>query len=168
MFRSHFLSLLLAATAFAQVAAVTVGEAKQLSFMREEEKMARDLYRHFYQKYNLAIFDRIARSEQAHFDAIGQLLARYAVADPAANLPEGTFANANLQALYHQLAAKGDLSLRDALDVGVLVEKTDIADLETSLKATAKPDLKRVFQNLMAASYNHLEAFEECWQVSAQ
>ena len=168
MFRSHFLGFLLAATAFAQVAAVTAEEAKQLAFMREEEKLARDLYRHFYQKYNLAVFDRIARSEQAHFDAIGQLLARYQVADPAANLPEGNYANSDLQALYQQLAAKGDLSLRDALDVGVIVEKTDIADLETSLKATVKADMKRVFQNLMAASYNHLEAFEECWQVSAQ
>lgn len=168
MFRNHFLGFLLAVTSWAQVAPVTVEEAKQLSLMREEEKMARDLYRHFYQKYNLAVFDRIARSEQAHFDAIGQLLTRYAVADPAANLPEGTFANADLQALYQQLAAKGDLSLRDALDVGVIVEKTDIADLEVSLKATGKADLKRVFQNLMAASYNHLEAFEECWQISAQ
>lgn len=168
MFRSHFLGLLLAGAAFAQLAAVTAEEAKQLTFMREEEKMARDLYRHFYQKYNLALFDRIARSEQAHFDAMGQLLSRYAVADPAANQPEGVFVNPDLQALYQQLAAKGDLSVRDALEVGALVEKTDIADLETSLKATGKADMRRVFQNLMAASYNHLEAFEECWQVSAQ
>jgi len=75
-------------------------------------------------------------------------LTRYNLADPAANQPGGVNTN--------------------ALVVGALVEKTDIADLETSLKATVRAGIKRVFNNLMAASYNHLEAFEECRQVSAQ
>lgn len=176
MFRSTFLSLTLAAAAFAQggpnvpisTVALTADEAKQLTFMREEEKLARDLYQRFFRKYNISIFDRISKSEQAHFDAIGNLLTRYNLADPAANQPEGVYTNADLQALFQQLAAKGDQTLKDALEVGALVEKTDIADLETSLKSTVKADIKRVFNNLMAASYNHLEAFEECWQVSAQ
>ncbi len=176
MFRSQILGLVMAAAAFAQggpgtpvvVAAATAEEAKQLTFMREEEKMARDLYRRFFAKYNVAIFDRIAKSEQTHFEAVGRLLERYNLADPAADLKDGEFRNADLQALYQQLAAKGDASLADALAVGALVEKTDIADLENSLKVVEKFDIKRVFHNLMAASYSHLEAFEECWQVSAQ
>jgi hypothetical protein len=65
-----------------------------------------------------------------------------------------------LNALYNQLVAKGLQSAQDALAVGVLIEKKDISDLETALTSTAKFDIKRVFNNLMNGSYNHLEAFE--------
>lgn len=55
---------------------------------------------------------------------------------------------------------KGMASVKDALEVGVLIEKTDIADLEAAIEAAVKPTLERLYTNLVAASYNHLEAFE--------
>jgi hypothetical protein len=128
--------------------------------MREEEKLARDVYQQLAKKWNLVTFENIAASEQNHFDALGTLLTRYSVADPAQGLAAGVYSNAKLSALYNELMAKGTKSSQDALEVGLLIEKADIADLEAALKGTAKLDVKRVYTNLMNASYNHLEAFE--------
>ena len=44
--------------------------------------------------------------------------------------------------------------------LGVIIEETDIEDLENALKIAIHKDVKRVFSNLMAGSYNHLAAFE--------
>jgi hypothetical protein len=139
---------------------LTAAESQWLTFMREEEKLARDVYQQLYEKWNVIAFQNIATSEQNHFDAIGVLLTRYGVADPAQNNPAGVYTDANLNALYNELLARGTLSLQDALEVGVLIEQKDIADLETALKDTSKTDIKRVYTNLMNASYNHLDAFE--------
>lgn len=150
----------------APTAPLTADETQWLRFMREEEKLARDVYQQLFKKWNLVVFDNIAASEQAHFDALGTLLTRYGVADPAlANA--GVYSSAKLNTLYNELMAKGMKSAQDALEVGALIEKTDIADLESSLKGTTKLDLKRVYTNLMAPSYNHLEAFETICTVTA-
>lgn len=138
----------------------TADEIRVLTFMREEEKLARDVYRFLYDQWGISAFDRIAQSEQRHFDSIGALLARYQIADPAAATAPGVYANEAFTKMYAELTAKGSLSLKDALEVGVLIEKTDIDDLEKALPATAKFDIKQVFTNLMLGSFNHLEAFE--------
>jgi hypothetical protein len=143
----------------AVVQPLTAAETDWLKFMREEEKLARDLYQQLYQKWNLVIFRNISASEQAHFNTIGVLVARYGIPDPAQSAP-GVYSDARLNALYNDLLARGMRSAQDALEIGTLVEKKDIADLEAALKETAKPDIKRVYANLMNASYNHLEAFE--------
>lgn len=130
-----------------------------MQFMREEEKLARDVYKALFDKSQLVVFQNITTSEDIHFNAIGTLLARYGVADPA-QAAAGVYSDPALNALYNQLMAKGLQSAQDSLEVGVLIEKKDIADLETALKATAKFDFKRVFNNLMNGSYNHLDAFE--------
>ena len=138
----------------------TADEIKWLTYMREEEKLARDVYQQLNAKWNLRVFENIARSEERHFESVGVLLARYSVKDPAANTAPGVFANQKLMALYNQLMAKGLVSLKDALEVGVLIEKTDIDDLESALKATTKTDVKTVFTNLLSGSLTHQDAFE--------
>lgn len=95
-------------------------------------------------------------------------MARHGVEDPSANLGQGLFSNEELQALYNEFIAKGLLSVQDALEVGVLIEQTDIADLEGTLDVITRFDIKRVFTNLLNGSYNHLEAFESgCDLVAA-
>jgi hypothetical protein len=155
-------------TGIVTVTPLSDSEAQTLKFMREEEKLARDVYDALFKKWNLITFQNIAASEQAHFDALGTLLTRYSVTDPAQGLAAGVYSNTKLSALYNELMAKGTKSVQDALEVGVLIEKTDIADLETALKGTAKLDVKRVYTNLMSGSYNHLEAFENgCYLLTA-
>ncbi len=149
------------------VVPVTAEEVRWLAYMREEEKLARDVYEQLLAKWGLSIFRNIAMSEEQHHTAIGTLLVRYSVPDPALNKPTGVYVDAKLAALYSQLMAKGLQSAKDALEVGVLIEKTDIADLEAALKSTVKLDIKRVYTNLMNGSYNHLEAFETTLEITA-
>ena len=144
----------------------TPEEIQSLTFMREEEKLARDVYRVLFERWNYAAFDRIAASEQQHFATIGTLLTRYNIPDPAATDTPGVFADPKLTTLYAELTAKGALSLKDALEVGVMIEKVDIADLSAA-NTTTKLDIKRVFTNLMLGSFNHLDAFESALELLA-
>ncbi|MBI4907039.1 MAG: DUF2202 domain-containing protein [Acidobacteria bacterium] len=144
---------------------LTPEETKVLQFMREEEKMARDVYTALYEKWNLRIFDNIAKSEARHFEAVGSFLAAYGVEDPAANLPAGVYKNETLTALYAKLMEQGTASVEGALAAGVAIEKQDIADLESALVGTAKVDLKTMYTNLTAGSLSHLEAFETTLEI---
>ena len=54
------------ATASSATAIADDTRTADLSFSRDEERMARDLYTLFGQTYDAAIFDRIAASEQQH------------------------------------------------------------------------------------------------------
>lgn len=132
-------------------------EAAALLYMREEEKLARDVYNQMYALWGQPVFQNIAASEQTHTDEIKLLLDRYGLADPA--LDPGQFTDANLQALYNQLIAQGSVSVTEALNVGALVEQTDIADLQARLAQTDNADIQLVYNNLMNASYSHLAAF---------
>jgi hypothetical protein len=136
-------------------------EGAALVYMRQEEKMARDLYLLFADRFGERPFARIAEAEQRHMDLVGTLLARYGIADPIAGLPEGLFADAGLQALYDVLAATGRESRTAALTVGALVEETDLADLLHDLEIADNRDLDAVFQNLAKGSRNHLRAYVE-------
>src|SRR5664279_350422 len=133
--------------------------AADRAYSRDEERMARDLYTLFGQTYDAAIFDRIAASEQQHFDTVGTLLTTYAVADPAAGRPAGTYASADVQKLYDQWKAQGLTSVQEAYEAGVALEHTDIADLRKLLARNSDSDVHRVFSHLLAASQHHLAAF---------
>ena len=132
-------------------------ETASLLFMREEEKLARDVYNTLFTTWGVQTFQNIASSEQMHMDEIKTLLDRYALTDPA--LAPGQFTDPALQALYNQLIAQGSLSIGDALKVGGAVEEIDILDLQTRLTQTDNADIQLVYTNLMNGSYNHLQAF---------
>ena len=135
------------------------GEKKDLLFMREEEKLARDVYLTLYKIWGAQIFANIARSEQTHTDAVKMLLEKYGLPDPAAGKDIGEFTNPELQELYNKLVEEGSKSLVDALKVGALIEEKDIIDLKKAINETDNPDIKLVYENLMRGSRNHLRAF---------
>jgi len=127
-----------------------------LIYMYEEEKVARDVYNYFYAKYGFRIFTNIASSEQQHMDAVKALLDKYEITYPS--LAAGDFEDASLQSLYDNLTAQGDVSLSAALEVGVLIEETDIDDLNERI-IDAPADVEIIYTNLLNGSYNHLNAF---------
>lgn len=133
--------------------------AADLLFMREEEKLAHDLYVALYEKWGLRPFANISASEQRHVESMLTLMNAYGIADSASDNAAGVFDNSALQALYDELLAKGSASVADALAVGVLVEQTDIADLQSRITDTTPADVRAAYENLMAASYSHLDAF---------
>ena len=138
---------------------LSTAEEKDLMLFREEEKLARDVYQALFAKWGVRIFNNIAVSEQRHFDAIGILIERYGLKDPA-QPTAGVFADPDLQQLYYDLIAKGDVSLLDALQVGVVIEEKDIKDLKAAMAITDNKDVLRVYSNLLNGSLNHLSAFD--------
>jgi hypothetical protein len=134
-------------------------EKQDLIFMREEEKLARDVYLTLYDKWGTAVFASIATSEQQHMDAILNLLNTYKLADPAAGKLVGEFVNPELQALYDALIERGSQSVLEALKVGGVIEETDIEDLTAAMETSRLSKIDNVYSNLLDGSYNHLRAF---------
>jgi hypothetical protein len=139
------------------VTALTQDEIDGLVWMREEEKLARDVYLAMYDLWGRPVFSNIASSEQTHMDAVLQLLDRHGIEDPAADTLEGGFTNPDLQNVYDELVAQGSRSLEAALTVGATIEDLDIADLRE--RATETPDIALVYANLEKGSRNHMRAF---------
>ena len=134
-------------------------EIAGLMKMREEEKLARDVYEYFYEKYEMKIFGNIAESEKTHMFAVKAMIDKYQLEDPADNSPAGEFKSNDLQEIYDLLITKGNTSLTEALIVGAIIEDLDIADLDELLTKTSNQDLKYVYENLNLGSRNHLRAF---------
>lgn len=138
---------------------LTQEEAASLLFMREEEKLARDVYLTLGGLYPIPVFQNIAQSETQHMAAVAQLLSAYGLPDPAQGQGVGAFANPELARLYQELVAQGRTSLEAALRVGAYIEELDIQDLRARLAQTQRPDIQAVYQNLLQGSWNHLRAF---------
>ena len=139
--------------------ALTTEESQGLIHMRQEEKLARDVYLTLGEKWDTPIFAHIARSESRHMAAVAGLLARHDVADPVAKDVRGEFADPQLRQLYRTLVADGLKSHADAIQVGIQIEELDIADLQANLLKVRQPDIQTVYQNLLRASEQHLRAF---------
>ncbi len=133
-------------------------EIEGLILMREEEKLAQDVYLHFYGIYGEAIFQNIANSETSHTNAVANLLVGYEIEDPALD-GEGNFSNPDLAALYASLITEGEKGLVEALTIGATIEDLDIFDLKELLAVTENSDVIRVYENLQAGSENHMRAF---------
>jgi hypothetical protein len=146
-------------SAIIETTAIDSETAENLVFMYQEEKVARDTYEKMYELWKNRVFSRIASSEQRHMDAIEKLLVSHSIPVPVIEDTRGVFENEELQALYDDLIEQGSISLEEALRVGVVVEETDIADLEERI-VNAPADVQRVFSNLLRGSNNHLRAFE--------
>jgi hypothetical protein len=152
--RSGELQSLLAAIPKQQLSAT---DEAGLVYMREEEKLARDVYTALGAKWGVGIFSNIAKAEQTHTDAVKALLDRYGINDPTTGKAAGEFTDPRIQALYNDLVKQGDKSLVDALTVGAAIEDLDIADLQE--RASSARDIQLVYDNLEKGSRNHLRAF---------
>jgi len=139
---------------------ITPEIAAGIQYMREEEKVARDVYIALGNLWGSQVFKNISASEQKHMDALKTIIDRYGLTDPVGSNKEGLFTNSDLQKLYNDLVAEGSKSLKDALLVGKLIEEVDIKDIDDRLIAvTSGTDIAYVYQNLKSGSLNHLNAF---------
>ena len=157
----------------AQITALTTSLSSLLSsdlqadllFMWEEERLARDVYNAMYAKWGSKIFTNIATNgEQTHINSIKSMIDKYAVSITGYTEPAvaGVFINQDLQSLYNALVAKGNVSVTEAYNVGILIENTDIADLDKRLLPVDLPaDIRAVYENLRKGSESHLAAFNK-------
>ena len=138
--------------------APSMPEIELLQFMREEEKLAHDVYVVMYQKWSQPLFNNIAQSEQTHMDQIKCFLDAYQLSDPL-QADNGKFTDPDLQSLYDNLVIRGQSSLSEALRVGAMIEEVDIGDLQDAIANSNIAEVKIMYGNLMAGSENHLRAF---------
>lgn len=137
---------------------LTQSEIDDLNFLREEEKLARDVYLFSYNKYQSEIFNSISQSEQKHMDSVLKLMTKYGIPDSAAT-EIGVFNNSNLQSLYTALTTQSDISVIEALKVGATIEDLDINDIDDFIINTTKSDLLKVYDNLTCGSKNHIRSY---------
>lgn len=130
-----------------------------LLYMREEEKLARDVYLALYERWGARTFLNIAKAEQQHMDAVGALLAARNIEDPVAGSTAGEFKNVDLAALYTSLVEQGMKSIQEAYLVGAIIEDLDIYDLKEYLSKTTDEAEIWVYTNLLKGSENHMRAF---------
>ena len=159
-------------------------EASHLTFMREEEKLARDVYLTLAALYpNQSVFDTIATtSEQTHTDTLRDKLALFNLPDPnpdANDLPDsiGVFLGAEwgwyFTEKFAALTAMGSTSELSALYVGAFIEELDMRDIgicpqvmvdggypnPCGLEYTDASALRNAYRSLIDGSENHLRAY---------
>ncbi len=130
----------------------------QLLYLIEEEKLAHDVYSKMYELWGARVFGNILQSESTHQSQVLGLLQTRGIADPRST-EIGVFTNKELQALYTSLIKKGNLSTKNAYEVGVIIEEKDIKDINTQLKTAVDDDVVTTLESLRRGSENHLRAF---------
>jgi hypothetical protein len=138
---------------------LSVEELNSLAFLREEEKLAMDVYITLYNKWGVKIFDNISKSENTHMSLVLSLLTKYDLPDPVGSNTVGIFKNTHLQALYNQLVLEGNKSPLNAYIVGATIEDLDLFDLKTALLKIDNQDIRYVFDMLAKGSRNHMRSF---------
>lgn len=138
---------------------LSAAEVESLYYMREEEKLARDVYLALYDIWTNDIFSNIAASEQAHTGAVKALIEKYQLIDPAADNPPGVFANPKFTLIYDGYLALGSQNRLSAITVGVTIEELDIMDIARWLQDVQRTDIRDVYESLMCGSRNHLRSY---------
>ncbi|NOQ28017.1 MAG: DUF2202 domain-containing protein [Bacteroidales bacterium] len=139
---------------------LSIEEISSLMFMVEQEKLAKDIYTLMFNLYGLKIFENISLSEIKHVDAISGLIEKYLLDNPITDKAIGEFANEDLQELYNDLIAMGSVSQKEALNVGVIIEETNIEKIQYYLDFVVESeDITQVFTNLLNSSDKHLARF---------
>jgi hypothetical protein len=141
------------------IESLSSAELATVSLMREEEKLARDVYITLYNKWSANILNNISGSEQTHMDAILMLLNKYSLPDPVGSNSIGVFSNVTLQNLFTQLVAQGNTSVAEAYRVGATIEDLDINDLNVAMTSIDNQDIRLVYTSLTKGSRNHLRSF---------
>jgi hypothetical protein len=139
--------------------APTADEEADMLFMREEEKLARDVYILLYDQWANAVFDNISESEQRHMDSMAVLLNTYGLTDPVQDSRVGAFTNPDLAMLFTTLTVRGQVSQLEALRVGAFIEEVDMRDIQAAIDNSSHADITRTYENLLRGSRNHLRAF---------
>ena len=135
-------------------------QSSKLEYLLQEEKLARDVYLQMYKLWWNKKFYNIISSEENHQSQVARLLEKYEIDNPIKELWIGEFRDNEFKNLYEQFIASGSISLANAFQVWVTIEKTDINDIEETMKLfDAYPDVQQVLTVLLEGSKRHLAAF---------
>ena len=118
----------------ADVTGLDYNERAHLFFMREEEKLARDVYQTLGAMYpDSAIFGNIDDSEQIHMTAVKAMIEKYGYEDPNTNDNVGAYTGEDygwyFTEKYNLLVERASASELEALYVGAFIEELDMMDI---------------------------------------
>ncbi|MCA9597909.1 MAG: DUF2202 domain-containing protein [Myxococcales bacterium] len=133
--------------------------ADDLTFLREEEKLARDVYLTLYDTWKLMPHQNISKSEQTHMDSVKVVLDTYGLEDPVKDDTVGVFTSSELAKLYTDLVALGNGSEVDSLRAGATIEDLDIRDIEAMRASATEADVLSMYDSLQCGSRNHMRSF---------
>jgi len=162
--------------------ALDYNEKMHLFFMREEEKLARDVYQTLGTMYpDSVIFGNIDDSEQIHMTTVKAMIEKYGYEDPNTNDNVGAYTGEDFgwyfTEKYNQLVERASISELEALYVGAFIEELDMMDInqcpqviletdngindvsECGKVYTDKPDIQRLYSSLLDGSDSHLEGY---------
>jgi hypothetical protein len=141
---------------------LTEEQKSELLYIIEEEKLARDVYTVLYNTWGTKKFYNILNAEENHQNKVAMLLTTYGMPNPTTDNDIGVFKNTELQELYNALIIQWKKSQVDAIQVGILIETTDIADLEKMMPMFSwYNDITQTLEALLASSKRHLAAFQK-------
>ena len=154
-----------------------------IAYMGNEERLAHDIYMNLYY-FHLdnndieikQLFNIAQNAELKHIAIVQDLVIKYnlngaeLVENPVADssvtqeeMPSGEYGIPAIQDLYDTLYEKGTFSQQDALEVGCMVEVTDINDLDADIalaEASGATDVVDAFNILRDGSYSHYWSFD--------
>ncbi len=143
-------------------------EAETLVLMREDEKLARDVYHAFYTYWRQASWLEAMQRRQARMNRIASLLQQYELPDPLPDTRPGSFPSPELAELYTQLVKRGAQSYIDAVDVCIQIEQLDIADLQAAILESRHETLDQSYQVLLESSRYTLDQMSHMRQIVAR
>lgn len=141
---------------FTQVDELTVRDVDDLNYLYDEERLAHDIYIELADKWELSIFENIAKSEKRHFEYLLVIYEKYGI--PVPKTFDGFYNYPELNIMYDRFFEGGTMTLESSLTLAANFEEYDIADLERYLKHTQNVDLILVYNSLLEGSKNHLRA----------
>ena len=155
---------------------LTQEQKYSLAYMWHEEKLAKEIYLELNKIHPVTQLENIANNaEVKHIRLVQDLVEAYDInitnianyeirysADELDNMPVGEFAIPEIQDLYNQLYDIGRVSVQASLEVGCMVEVTDIDDLDKYMEiASSNQALIDTFNILRDGSYSHYWSFDK-------
>ena len=162
--------------------ALDSNDQTHLVFMREEEKLARDVYLTLGTMYpNSAIFGNIDDSEQKHTMAVKAMIEKYGYEDPNTNDNIGVYTGEDygwyFKEKFDLLVSRASISELEALFVGAFIEELDMMDINQCPEVivatdngigditqcgsiyTKNRDIKKLYSSLLDGSVNHFQGY---------
>ncbi len=157
-------------------------ERIHLVFMREEEKLARDVYLALGTMYpDSVIFGKIDDSEQRHTMSVKDMIEKYGHEDPNTNDNIGIYTGEDygwyFTEKYNLLVERASISELEAMYVGAFIEELDMMDINQCPKVivetdngindvtecgkiyTDNSDIVKLYDSLLDGSDSHLEGY---------
>ena len=153
-----------------------------LAYMGNEERLAYDVYNKLAESFpdNMQFTNIASKGETPHIQTVQLLIKKY-ISDYSeftnidmdelgyketaiTDMQAGVYDISAIQNLYNTLIAKGETSAQDALEVGCMIEVTDIIDLDHDIALAEESnatDVQTAFEFLRDGSYSHYWAFDK-------